>query len=719
MEIPLSRSTAPRRGLFTTFYSFKGGVGRTMALLNVAAILARLGRRVLMIDFDLEAPGLTLFQRRQQGEPADYQHPGLVDAFADFIDDPSGSSLGEDAPDRFFKTYVTTLDLPVSENLPSVEGGRLDLLPTGCLDGGYEGRLYGMSFSDLFESGVGLPLIRRLKAAIKDSDRYDYVFVDSRTGFSDEGSICTRYLADDLVVVTGLNHQNLEGTARFLRQSGLAGREGAPNRIGFVASPVPAFYEDKTAERKRKALDMITEAGFPDARFVAEVPYHPILALEEDPRLNDLSKTPLFEAYGDIQDVIQEWSGDSPEIRIGLALEMLESGEEAKALVLIRALRQEAPHMVLSLLSVLVGVMAVRQPANTVGVLRELLDLAREIGRPEDEVRVLNSLGFVHYAIDEYHDSLGYHERALAIARDVGDRNSESANLGNIGSVYFALGEVDKAIEQHSQALSMSREIGDRRGEASHLTNLGSDYLTLGELKRYFDHNSQALIISQDIGDRRGELNQISGIGTNYALIGDTDQAINYYNQALVISRKIGDRRSEGNIVGNIGNQYMSLGKFEKAVDHYEQGIAILREVGDRFGQVKHQGGLGVALSKANRPLDAIEALRQAQRIADDLDLHSLKGSLLVDGLETRAMLDSEDASAYAEGNWDFISTHASAFTRARAQVLRARLRATHGDPEGAVEDAEAALALYRPNGVDSHWSREAEAIVKEHAPNE
>ena len=45
----------------TTFYSFKGGVGRTMALVNVAVELVRQGRRVLAVDFDLEAPGLDTF----------------------------------------------------------------------------------------------------------------------------------------------------------------------------------------------------------------------------------------------------------------------------------------------------------------------------------------------------------------------------------------------------------------------------------------------------------------------------------------------------------------------------------------------------------------------------------------------------------------------------------------------------------------------------------
>jgi MinD-like ATPase involved in chromosome partitioning or flagellar assembly len=45
-------------GHIYTFYSFKGGVGRSMALANTAVLLARGGSRVLIVDWDLEAPGL-------------------------------------------------------------------------------------------------------------------------------------------------------------------------------------------------------------------------------------------------------------------------------------------------------------------------------------------------------------------------------------------------------------------------------------------------------------------------------------------------------------------------------------------------------------------------------------------------------------------------------------------------------------------------------------
>src|SRR5579859_1558445 len=63
-----------------TFYSYKGGVGRSMALANVAQWFYLQGLRVVMIDWDLEAPGLEnfFFTSEKDLENVRYQI-GLID----------------------------------------------------------------------------------------------------------------------------------------------------------------------------------------------------------------------------------------------------------------------------------------------------------------------------------------------------------------------------------------------------------------------------------------------------------------------------------------------------------------------------------------------------------------------------------------------------------------------------------------------------------------
>src|SRR5712691_10637842 len=69
------------RGAIYTFYSYKGGVGRSMALANVAALLAKWGKKVLVVDWDLEAPGIERFFEPKTPElgPQRQKTPGMVD----------------------------------------------------------------------------------------------------------------------------------------------------------------------------------------------------------------------------------------------------------------------------------------------------------------------------------------------------------------------------------------------------------------------------------------------------------------------------------------------------------------------------------------------------------------------------------------------------------------------------------------------------------------
>ena len=52
------KNTKDRKGQTITYYSYKGGVGRSMALVNIACLAAKEGKKILLIDCDLEAPGL-------------------------------------------------------------------------------------------------------------------------------------------------------------------------------------------------------------------------------------------------------------------------------------------------------------------------------------------------------------------------------------------------------------------------------------------------------------------------------------------------------------------------------------------------------------------------------------------------------------------------------------------------------------------------------------
>jgi len=101
------------------FYSYKGGVGRTLLVANTAQFLAMSGRRVVALDLDLEAPGL--HQKLGSRDVLDRAESGTlygaVDELLDTLEnEPRKRSLRETA---------------IEVDLPSGTKGSLLLIPAG------------------------------------------------------------------------------------------------------------------------------------------------------------------------------------------------------------------------------------------------------------------------------------------------------------------------------------------------------------------------------------------------------------------------------------------------------------------------------------------------------------------------------------------------------------------------------------------------------------
>ena len=184
---------------FATFYSYKGGVGRTLALANVAWLLANHPSepaRVLAIDFDLGAPGLS----HVLGMGKTRENAGIVDYVTEYLHNAAIPDIGP-------FIHSTKYDL-------------IDLIPAGRVDSNYQRRLESIDWKHLYEDAFGYELIERLKSNISAiTPEYDYVLIDSLTGFSDVGGICVSQLPDSLILLFRLNQQNLDGIKRVYRKA--------------------------------------------------------------------------------------------------------------------------------------------------------------------------------------------------------------------------------------------------------------------------------------------------------------------------------------------------------------------------------------------------------------------------------------------------------------------------------------------------------------------
>lgn len=274
--------TETRAGKVVTFYSFKGGTGRTMALANVAWILAANGKRVLVADWDLESPGLHRFFNPFLDIEAIGSTGGIIDLIRDYEWE---TTRQVDRPQRWYEEFARVERHAFSLRWEFPGAGSLDFLSAGRQNSDYAVTISGLDWDNFYNRLGGAQFFEALRADMKRN--YDYTLIDSRTGLSDVADICTLHLPDTLVDCFTLSDQGIDGASRVAR----AVRDRYRRRsIRILPVPMRVDQGEKEKADAGRALAMRRFTDLPTGldeedrkRYWAavEVPYRPFYAYEE------------------------------------------------------------------------------------------------------------------------------------------------------------------------------------------------------------------------------------------------------------------------------------------------------------------------------------------------------------------------------------------------------------------------------------------------------
>ncbi|MFH0825547.1 MAG: AAA family ATPase [Pseudomonadota bacterium] len=170
------------------FYSIKGGVGRSTALAAAAAALAQHGKRVLVLDLDLESPGLSSSLLPEDRRPA----YGITDWLVEDLVD-NGEAV--------FGNLVALSDLSPA--------GDIRVVPAhGADPGEYVSKLGRVWMPKVGDNGAAQPWFVRLSRLVDELETSvspDVVLIDARAGIDETASAIVTDLGVSLILLFAVN----------------------------------------------------------------------------------------------------------------------------------------------------------------------------------------------------------------------------------------------------------------------------------------------------------------------------------------------------------------------------------------------------------------------------------------------------------------------------------------------------------------------------------
>jgi cellulose biosynthesis protein BcsQ len=202
-----------------TFYSYKGGTGRSLLVANTAKFFAYCGYKVFVIDFDLEAPGM---HYKFQVKPNEF---GLIDYIHE----------------RQECTSQTTPLIKFVQKISSEVGsnGEIIFMPAGNAPSmEYADKLSQIKWDQIFSrssesESINVPIIVDLIKKIINDFNPDFILVDSRTGLTDIGAITIKFMADQLVCLYHNNEESKDGSDFIIKTVESSNKEN-DSKIGIV-----------------------------------------------------------------------------------------------------------------------------------------------------------------------------------------------------------------------------------------------------------------------------------------------------------------------------------------------------------------------------------------------------------------------------------------------------------------------------------------------------
>ena len=518
----------------TTFYSYKGGVGRTTALINTAYRLIARRKRVFLLDFDLEAPGMDLFfpgQARNQ--------PGLVEYISEYTDTGTVPPLGR---------FVSEIPLLGSS------ARRMYYMRAGRGDPHYQTLLAHLNWKEFYARSQGFFVVENLKGAIEADYSPDYLLIDSRTGLTDVSGVCTLQLPNLVVLMFALNEQNLQGT-RTIYRSIIRNQLSRAIETKLVASPVPdvpTFVElrEKRLSRAKEYLEREVDLILPYAGF---------LAFEEAVLPAENAGTFLAQQYDQLANIVIESNKSDVLTLLKAARDLAIKGDPEQADRKYQEITQAYQNLPRVWRDYGIFLRGTREPEKALRAFERALE------HGGSEVN-LAQLALTYLVMGNQEQAQQKFHEFLKTSSNINETKRFSDLFASRNQIRMAIAGYERLVELLAKEDNPSR--------------LGAMLINLGDLCMRDKQPERALtwfrrVLKTDPHSLPGNYNA----GYALALIGRIEEAQEYFAASVAaftqMSTQAVEPASRANIMQAMGQAYAAMGDIQRAQECYTSALQL------------------------------------------------------------------------------------------------------------------------------------------------
>jgi len=647
------------------FYSYKGGTGRTLALASIAEFAAAIGKSVIAIDMDFEAPGLTY----KFGVPSEQSTRvrGLTGALLEL------ATTGELPAD--LDPYMLPIDLNgrvdsrMAVELPL--DGTLRLLPAGNIPSpNYFADLQRLAFDQRAADGSGLALMNALLARLESVYEPDLILIDARTGITPSNTLLLSEIADEVYAFFLDLPEQRDGVRTVLRalMPLLTTDDDDPLALTAVLSRVPVAAgvhgfgwlegDDDVARRQATAAFLSAPAArlehtLPDDLRVAMLHHDGGLLRSErtllaaltapggatnallwdytklagfiidDPAAIDMVVEPL-RATGEGDDVLAVIAHD-PSLRIPErgSVDARVADDTAPLADRIAELRRFAE-------------LDPKSKAELASALVELSQSHRDLGQQQEAVAPAAEAVEIYQLLAETNATAYFPDLAWS--------------FNNLGNRLSERGRHSEALEPTQRAVEIYRQLAETNPDAylansaRSLNDLGVSLYQLGRHSEALEPTQRAVEIYRQLAETNPDayLPELAGalnnLGNRRSETGDSETAVQLTIEATDICRTLAasDTSYRPILAGSLNNlsiRFTNLGRYEEAVELAQEALDIHRELAatSPFAYLPDLAmslnTLGGSMSRIGRYDEALELAEEAlqtrlQLVTSNPDAH-------------------------------------------------------------------------------------------------